>query len=174
METWIEREERYKGRIITLETGRVRLENGNEAEREVLRHPGAVAVVPYGDGVVTLVRQYRIAVEEELLEIPAGKLEGAEDPEHRGRVELEEETGLVAERFVPIGHIYPSAGVLGEKMWLYLAFDLRKTQQNLESDEAIEIVEMPLEEVRRRLADHSFIDAKSAVGLHRLVAYLDS
>lgn len=173
METWIRKEKRYEGRIISLRTGEVRLDDGTEAFREVIEHPGAVAVVPlHGDSVV-LVRQYRVAVGKELLEVPAGKLESDEDPEQCGRRELEEETGYQADRLVPAGHIYPSCGILTEKVHLFLAFDLGKTAQKLEEDERIEVVEMPLADVRKRLKAHAFEDAKTVVGLYSLLAYQD-
>ena len=170
MEHWIRRETIYKGRIVTLSTGTVRLENGNEAQREVLDHPGAVGIVPcLGDSVV-LVRQYRIAVEKYILEIPAGKLEGNESAKDRARAELEEETGYRAAKLEYVGNFYPSAGILNEKVHLYLAFDLTKTVQRLEEDEDIEIIEMSLEEVRERLAKNAFEDAKTIIGLSALLA----
>ncbi len=171
METWIESETLYQGKIVTLKRGRVRLENGREAEREIVEHNGAVVIAPrIGDSVV-LVRQYRVALGKELLELPAGKLEGKEEPVERGRVELEEETGYRAGRMIPAGHFYPSCGFLTEKLYLFIALDLEKTQQRLEWDEDIEVVEMPLSEAERRLRTHAFEDAKTIIGLHALLAY---
>ena len=85
METWIDTETLYEGKLITLKKGTVRLDDGQEAIREVVEHNGGVAVVPYIDGSVVLVRQYRVALGKDMLEVPAGKLEGDEEPEHRGR-----------------------------------------------------------------------------------------
>ena len=171
METWIESETLYEGKVLTLKRGRVRLKDGREAEREIVEHNGAVVIAPkLGDSVV-LVRQYRIALGKELLELPAGKLEGEEDPVERGRVELEEETGYRAARMIPAGHFYPSCGFLTEKLYLYIALDLEKTQQRLEWDEDIEVVEMSLSEVRQRLRTHTFEDAKTIIGLHALLAH---
>ena len=173
METWIERETLYRGRIITLETGRVRLDDGTIVQREVMRHPGAVAVAPFIEERVVLVRQYRVAIEQETLEIPAGKIERSEDPVSRGLQELREETGLIASKLIPAGAIYPSAGILDEKMYLYLAFDLVRAEQRLDHDERIEVVELTLHEVRRKLRAHEFVDAKTIVGLHALLTYID-
>ena len=171
METWIDAETLYEGKIVTLKRGRVRLENGREAEREIVEHNGAVVIAPrLGDSVV-LVRQYRVALGKELLELPAGKLEGEEEPVERGRVELEEETGFRAGRMVPAGHFYPSCGFLTEKLYLFMAFDLEKTTQRLEWDEDIEVVEMPLSEAQERLRTHAFEDAKTIIGLHALLAH---
>ena len=174
METWIDSETLYEGKIVTLKRGRVRLENGQEAEREIVEHNGAVVIAPkLGDSVV-MVRQYRVALGKELLELPAGKLEGDEEPVHRGRVELEEETGYRAGRMLPAGHFYPSCGFLTEKLYLFLAFDLEKTEQRLEWDENIEVVEMPLSEARERLRAHTFEDAKTIIGLHALFAQIQT
>lgn len=172
METWLERETIYRGRIVTLETGRVRLANGHEAYREVLRHPGAVAVATYHDDRVVLVRQYRVAIGMTTLEIPAGKLEGDEDPVQRGMIELREETGLIANELIPAGVIYPSCGILDEKMYIYLALEMTEGEQALDADEQIELVRLPVTEVRQMLAKHEFVDAKTIIGLHALLTYI--
>lgn len=174
METWIDSETLYEGKIVTLRRGRVRLDDGQEAIREVVEHNGGVVVAPrVGDSAV-LVRQYRIAIGKEILELPAGKLEGDEDALERGRIELEEETGYRAGRMIPAGHFYPSCGILSEKLHVFLALDLEKTQQKLEWDEVIEVVEMPLSEVRQRLQANTFDDAKTIIGLHALLAHPQS
>ena len=172
METWIASERIYSGKVVSLRVGDVRMDDGTVAFREVVEHPGGVAVVPVlGDSVV-LIRQYRIAVGRDIIEIPAGKLEGDEDPEHRGRCELEEETGYRAGRMVPAGAIYASVGYTSEEIRMYLAFDLEKVGQNLEADECIETVEVPLSEIESRMANSELKDAKTIVGLHLLLDYL--
>lgn len=170
VERWVSSETVYSGKIITLRTGTVRLDDGIEAFREVVEHPGAVGVLPSFSDSVLLVRQYRIAVGKELLEIPAGKLEGDETPEHRGRVELEEEAGYRAGKMVSLGHFYPSCGVLTEKLHLFLATELEQTEQRLETDERIECVRLSHEEVRRRLEAHEFEDGKTIIALHAMFA----
>ncbi len=172
METWIRRETVYKGRIVTVTNGVVRLADGAEAPREVIEHPGAVGIVPFDGEAVLFVRQYRIAVGKLMTEIPAGKLEGDESPETRARIELEEETGHRAGRLVPAGMFHPSVGVFSEAIHLFLAFDLIATAQRLETDERIEVERIPLDEVRRRLAANAFEDAKTIIGLHALLGHL--
>ena len=170
VERWVSKETVYSGKIIVLRTGTVRLDDGLEAFREVVEHPGGVGVLPCFADSVLLVRQYRIAVGKELLEIPAGKLEGNETPEHRGRVELEEEAGFRAGKMTSLGHFYPSCGILAEKLHLFLATELERTEQRLETDERIECVRLSHEEVRRRLDAHEFEDGKTIIALHAMFA----
>lgn len=172
MENWLDSERPYRGRIFDLRVGQVTLDNGAEAQREVVEHPGGVCIVPVlGDSVV-LIRQYRIAVAQTILELPAGKLEGDEEPSHRGHCELEEETGYRAGRLVDAGSILPSAGYTSERIYLFLAFDLEEVGQKLEFDEAIEVVTIPIEKLRGMLAALEIDDAKTIVGLHRLFDYM--
>lgn len=175
METWQDDTIAYRGKIISLRTGNVRLLNGGTAFREVIEHPGGVGVIPYleSENAFVLIRQFRIALNRSLIECPAGKIEGDDEPEHRGRVELEEETGYRAGRMIPLGHIHPSVGFLNERIHLYLAVDLTPTKQNLEHDEVIELVHIPVAEVHTRLADYSIEDAKTVVGLYRALEYLE-
>jgi ADP-ribose pyrophosphatase len=173
METWISRETVYNGKLLRLDRGTVRLDDGREAQREVVVHPGGVAIVPVLGGAVVLVRQFRIAVARDMLEIPAGKFERGDTPEHRARIELEEETGFSPGRLLPIGRMYPSVGFLTEALHLFLAFDLREVGPRPEWDERIEIVKMPIAEVRAGLKAHEFEDGKTRVGLHALLDHLD-
>lgn len=171
-EEWVESALLYKGKVVSLRVGQAKVNGDTTALREVVEHPGGVAVVPVLDGQVLLVRQYRIAIGAEVLEIPAGKLEGPEEPEHRGRRELEEETGYRAGRFIPVGSVYATVGYSSEEIHLFLAFDLEKVGQNLEFDEDIEVVAVPLEQARRGLSARAYKDAKTVVGLHALFDYL--
>jgi ADP-ribose diphosphatase len=172
MERWTESEYLHKGNIFSVKVGSVRLEDGTIATREVVEHPGGVAIIPVVDDRVVLIRQYRIAIGQAVLEIPAGKLEGDESPESRGRAELEEEAGYRAGLMVPAGEIFASVGYTSEQIHLYLALDLEKTAQNLEFDERIDTVEIPLDEIRTLLANNELEDAKTVVGLERLFTYL--
>jgi ADP-ribose pyrophosphatase len=174
METWVDSEQLYKGKIVSLRVGHVRMDNGTIAMREVIEHPGGVAVVPLlGDSVI-LIRQYRVAIGQEILEIPAGKIEGPEDTEHRGRCELEEETGYRAGRMVSLGSIYASVGYTTEEIFLYAALDLEQVGQKLEVDECIDVTPIPIPELKRMLAAHEIKDAKTVVGLDALFRYLDN
>ncbi|HOE67638.1 MAG TPA: NUDIX hydrolase [Candidatus Hydrogenedentes bacterium] len=172
MEIWKRSEVVYTGRIVTLRTGAVTLDDGSLAQREVVEHNGGVGVVPYHDGKVILVRQFRIAVGHEVLELPAGCLEGDEDPAYRAARELEEETGHRAGRLLPMGRYYCSPGFTNEADYLFLALDLVKTEQALEFDERLELVEMSLADVRKGLETCGFHDMKTALGLRLLLDYL--
>ncbi len=172
METWIARETVYNGKLVRLDRGTVRLDDGLEAQREVMVHPGGVAVVPVQGDSVVFVRQFRIAIGKDLLEIPAGKLEPGDTLEHRARLELEEEAGFSAGRLVPAGKMYPSPGFLSEVLHLFLAFDLRAVPVRPEWDERIEVVTMPIAEAQRRLHAHEFEDGKTRIGLHVLIEHL--
>lgn len=175
MEEWVDSEQVYAGKIVGLRVGEVRLDGGIKAFREVVEHPGGVGIVPVlGDSVV-LVRQYRIAVGRDVLEIPAGKRECAGEPvEHRARCELEEETGYRAGRLEPAGSIFASVGYCSEEIFIFLAFDLEKVGQNLEYDEQIELVKVPLADIPRRLAAGEIKDSKTVVGLHALMKRMEN
>lgn len=174
METWKDTEIAYRGKIFDVKTGTVTLSDGQEATRDIVIHNGGVGIIPFTGTSVILVKQYRIAIVQDLLEIPAGKLEGDETPEARGRAELIEEAGYIAGRMVSAGFIHPSPGFLTEKIHLVLAFDLEKTEAQPEWDEEIEVVEIPLEEVRQKLKEGFFIDGKTIAGLYALIHYLDA
>lgn len=174
MEKWKDSSILYDGRVVKLRVGQVTLDDDSLAHREVIEHPGGVCILPFTGTHVILVRQFRIALDQYVLEAPAGKLEGDEDPLARGIAELEEETGHVAGSVVSAGSIFASVGFCSEVIHLYLAFDLTKTAQRLEREERIELVEMSLDEVRAALSDYSIRDAKTVVLLHRLLAYWES
>lgn len=173
MEQWTESEYVFKGRIFKVRAGLARLADGVIAPREMVEHPGGVGIVPCLGESAVLIRQYRIAVGETVLEIPAGKLEPGEDPAERARAELAEETGYTAGRLVPAGAIYASVGYTSEKIHLFLAFDLEYVGQALEFDERIVPVELPVAELRLQMKRNEIEDAKTAVALQRLFDYLD-
>jgi ADP-ribose diphosphatase len=168
METWIDSKTAFKGAIISVRTGNVRLADGTIAQREVVDHPGGVAIVPVHGECIVLIRQYRIAIGREIIEIPAGKLEGGEEPALRARLELEEETGFRAGRLVSLGDIYATVGYSSEKIHMFAAYDLVAVGQNLEFDERIETVEIPIAATERMLIDNEIQDAKTIVGLQLL------
>lgn len=174
MEKWINRNVLREGLVLNMIAGEVELEDGTQAIREMVEHPGGVAVVPVLNDVVVLVRQYRIALGKTMDEIPSGKLEPGQSPLERAHGELEEETGYRSNKLVPVGAIYPSVGYTSEKIHMFLAFDLEKTAQELDFDERIEVVTLPIAEARTGLQRHAFEDAKTAIGLQRLIDYLDA
>jgi ADP-ribose pyrophosphatase len=162
-ETLLERREVFRGRVLTLFLDRVRLPDGREATREVLRHPGAVAVVAQrDDGRVVLVRQFRHAVGQELLELPAGKLGPGEDPLDCARRELEEETGYRAGRWERLGSFLTSPGFTDEIMHLFLARELVPGWHRPDDDEFLEVVEADPAELLRT---GGILDGKSILGL---------
>ncbi|MCP4642982.1 MAG: NUDIX hydrolase [bacterium] len=172
METWVNRTCIYEGPIFSVHTGTARLDDDTEAHREIVEHGGGVGVVPVVDGHVILVRQFRIACGRYVIELPAGRLESDEPPEHRAACELEEEVGYRAGRLVHVATCLVSPGFTNQRDYIYLAFDLTRTQQNLETEERIELVHIPLNELDARLTAMEFDDAKTVVGLRELQAYL--
>jgi ADP-ribose pyrophosphatase len=149
----------YHGRLFD-----VTVERWGDHEREIVEHPGAVAIVAVDrDGAVTLVRQLREAARAELLELPAGTLEAGEEPLATARRELAEETGLTGGRWRELATFFTTPGFCREHMHLYLAEDLDPGDAHQEPDEAIELVRIPRAELEARLEEIE--DAKSLVGL---------
>lgn len=169
----IERRPIYTGRIVDLSVDRVRLPDGRVCELELVRHPGAAAVVPVDDeGRVLLVRQYRYASGGWLLEIPAGKLDGDEPAEACAAREVEEETGFRAGRLVPMGWIWTTPGFSDERIWLFLALQLSKSRQRLQPDELLTVERVPLAEALRQAGQGEIRDAKSVCALLRAPLFL--
>jgi ADP-ribose pyrophosphatase len=172
-ESRIERREVFSGRVVRLSIDRVRLPNGRVAELEMIRHPGAAAVVPVDDERrVLLVRQFRYAAGGWLLEVPAGKLDAGEPPEACARREVEEETGFRPGTLVPMGWIWTTPGFTDERIWLYLARDLVPAEQQLQDDEVLTVERLPLDEAVRRAAQGEIRDAKSVCALLRASRFL--
>jgi ADP-ribose pyrophosphatase len=164
----------YNGRSFRLDVDRVRLPNGVEMDFEMIHHPGAAAIVPVlADRTALMIRQYRYATGGWLLEIPAGKLDPGEAPERCAIRETEEEVGYRPGRLIPLGWIWSSPGFLDEKIWLYLATDLRETQQATDHDEVLEIERMPLQEAIDKAVRGEIHDVKSACALLRAAHHLD-
>lgn len=169
----IETREIFRGRVLGLRVDTVRLGNGRTSTLEIVRHPGAVAVVALtGDGEVVLVRQYRYATGEWLLEVPAGKLDPGEDPESCARRELEEETGLVAGSLDQLGSVWTTPGFTNEKIWIFLARDLAPSRQRLEDDEVLTLERMPLARAVESALLGAIEDSKSVCSLARAAARL--
>ena len=163
----------YDGKVVKLRLDRVDLPNGKIVELEVIRHPGAAAVVPVdAEGRVLMVRQYRHATAGFILEVPAGKLDGGEHPEVCARREVEEETGHRAGSLEPLGWIWTTPGFTDERIWLYLARDLTATEQRLEDDEVLTVERVPLAEAVERAAGGEIADGKSVCALLRAARVL--
>lgn len=151
----------FKGKIIDVVHDTVRLENGRQALREVITHPGAVGVlVAEGDSLV-MVRQYRYAVGRELLEIPAGKLEAGEEPTLAALRELREETGIAGHRLVYLGDYYASPGILGEVIHLYFAHAGPAGAPNPDEDEFVTAQRITVAAFEDMLAKGQICDGKT-------------
>ncbi|MEN3008865.1 NUDIX hydrolase [Pseudothermotoga sp.] len=152
----------FAGKIITVKVDQVELGNGRTSSREVVLHPGAVAVLPlFESGEVVLVKQFRYPIGEELLEVPAGKLDRDESTDECALRELREETGLLSGKLSYLGFIYTSPGFSSEKIHLYLAEDLMQLEQQLDPDEILETVKLPLNEAVRMCQEGKINDAKT-------------
>lgn len=163
----------YEGRVVELRLETVRLPNGNVSELEIVHHPGAAAVVPLDrDGTVHLVRQYRHATGQWLLEVPAGKLDGTEPPEACAARELLEEVGQTAGSLASLGPIFTTPGFTDERIWLFLATDLSPARQALQPDEALRVERVPFDEAVRMALRGEVEDAKSICALLRAERHL--
>lgn len=155
----------YKGKIIELRVDEVELPDGKRAKRELIKHPGAVAIIPITDqGKLVLVEQFRKALERSIIEIPAGKIEPGEDPEETAIRELEEETGYRAKDFTYIQSFATSPGFADEVIHLYLAKSLVRVDNPAEGDEDefISLQECTIEEAEEMMKDGRIYDAKTA------------
>ncbi len=161
----------FDGKIIRLEHWNVKLPNGTIALREVACHPGASAVVPLdSDQNVIMVRQYRAPVHRLTLEIPAGKLDSAdEDPFLCAKRELSEETGMEAESWTKLTVLDTTPGFCNERIHIYLATGLKQGQTHPDEDEFVATTRMPLSEAAARVMDGTLRDGKTALGI--LMAY---
>jgi ADP-ribose pyrophosphatase len=173
MEKWITKKEIHKGKIFSLWGGEAALDNGDVVVREYTSHPGGVAIVPVVENRVILIRQFRISIERELIELPAGRLEPNEDPASCARRELEEEIGYRAGQLIPLASYFSSVGFTDERMHIFLAPDPEKTAPRLETDERIREVAFPVEALREKLTRQEFEDAKTIIGLREFLAHLE-
>ncbi len=157
----------FDGQILHLYHDDVSLPNGKPAQREVIRHIGAVCVIPLTeDGNVVMERQYRYPIDRVILEIPAGKLDSkGECPEDAVRRELKEETGYIAEEWIRLGLFYPACAYSDEAIWMYLAKGLSKGACHPDEDEFLDVELIPLEELVRQVLAGELPDAKTQIAV---------
>lgn len=165
----------YKGKIISLRRDKALLPNGNTATREVVEHNGGVCVAALTDNdEVLFVRQFRYPYMEVIPEIPAGKRDKAdEDPLECGIRELKEETGATAEKFIPLGKLYPSPGYCGEIIWMYAATGLSYGEQNPDDDEFLTVEKIPLNKAVEMILSGKITDAKTQAAVLKLKVLKD-
>jgi ADP-ribose pyrophosphatase len=167
----------HTGRVISLDVDTVRFPDGSEGELEMIRHPGASAVVPFldppedSDPRVLLIHQYRYAADDYLFEVPAGRLEPGEDPATCAARELREEAGYTAERLIPLFSMFTTPGFTDERIHLFLAADLQRSTSATEADEFIEVVTRPLSECLAMIERGEIVDAKSALAILYAAAF---
>lgn len=173
VEKTIVSEKKFEGRIFDVRVETVELPDNKVGYRELVDHPGGVGIVALTDeGKIILVSQYRKAIEKQLLEIPAGKLEKGEEPIECGRRELEEETGLKAKEFISLGHTYPTPGFANETTYLFLAWGLYTGEKNPDEDEFVEVFEFSTQEVYEKIMKNEITDAKTVIGFFKGMEYI--
>jgi ADP-ribose pyrophosphatase len=165
-ERTIARRRIFDGRILKLELYEVMLDNGKIAERELITHQGGVGVLPVTDtGEVILVKQFRKPYEAEIIEIPAGKKEPGEEPESCAVRELEEETGIRAEKLTFLADMYPSPGYTDEIVHIYKAEGLTYGEMSADEDEFIEVVKYPMADAMKMITGGLIKDAKTIIAI---------
>lgn len=170
-EKTIRSEKIFAGKVISLQVDDVELPNGQTSKRELIKHPGAVAVLALTDDhKIIMVEQYRKALEKEIVEIPAGKLEIGEEPQVCAERELEEETGYGCKKMELLISFYTSPGFADEIVHLYIAKELYKIDQpaSADEDEFVNLMEVSLEEAVELLQEQRIYDAKTAYAVQYL------
>jgi len=161
----------YKGRIISLQVDQVQLPNGGTASREIVKHPGAVAVIPLLDDKMIVVEQYRKPLEKSQIEIPAGKLDPGEEPLQAALRELEEETGFRSDHVKHVSSFYTSPGFADEIIHLYVAEQLVKGEARPDEDEFLECEAITLEQALQYMREGRISDAKTILAVYAWQLY---
>ncbi|KIN31971.1 ADP-ribose pyrophosphatase [Bacillus subtilis] len=170
-EKTIAKEQIFSGKVIDLYVEDVELPNGKASKREIVKHPGAVAVLAVTDeGKIIMVKQFRKPLERTIVEIPAGKLEKGEEPEYTALRELEEETGYTAKKLTKITAFYTSPGFADEIVHVFLAEELSvlEEKRELDEDEFVEVMEVTLEDALKLIESREVYDAKTAYAIQYL------
>lgn len=159
-------EYKFKGRIINLRVDEALLPNGATASREIVEHNGGICVVPLTENnEILMVEQFRYPYSEVVLEIPAGKRDGNEEPLEGGKRELKEETGATAESYTFLGELYPTPGYCGEIIYMYLARGLSYGETDPDEDEFLNVKKIPLEKAVDMIMKGEIKDAKTQTAI---------
>ena len=170
-EKTINSENIFNGKILKLRVDEVMLSNGEKTTREIVKNNRAVAIIQIKKKKkMFLVKQFRKAIEKELIELPAGKIEKEEDPKDCALRELEEEIGYKAGHIQKLLSIYTSPGFSNEIIHIYVARDLKKTKINRDDDELMDIIEVSINEAKNMMDEGKIMDAKTITGI---LAYLN-
>ncbi len=168
-EVTIKSEKIYEGKVLNLRIDTVELPDKRYSKREIVEHVGGVGVIAITEeGNIVLVNQYRKALDKNIIEIPAGKLEINEEPKETARRELEEETGYTCSKMRYFTEFYPTPGYCTEKIHLFIAEDLIPGKQNLDENEFLEVLEIPFEEAYEKVMNGEILDAKTIIGINLL------
>lgn len=161
----------FEGRVIRVTLDQVRLENGRTSTREVVHHHGGAGIIALNEkDEIYLVRQYRYALDQELIEIPAGKLEPGEDPAQAARRELSEEAGLCAASWTDLGPFIPTCGYCSEVIYLYVARGLSPVGQHLDEDEFLSLFCLPLKQAYEMVLAGEITDGKTVAAVLKVCA----
>ena len=162
----IKRQYIFKGKVINLRVDDALLPNGATAKREIVEHNGGISIVPLDDeGNVYLVEQFRYPYSEVVLEIPAGKRDGNEEPLEGGKRELKEEIGATAKNYEFLGELYPTPGYCGEIIYMYLATGLTFGEADPDEDEFLNVKKLPLKKAVEMVLSGEIKDAKTQTAL---------
>ena len=161
-------ESKYTGLVVNVRKDDVLLSNGSKHYREVVEHSGGVVIIPVIGSKVILIRQWRYPVGQQLIELPAGKLDKGEEPFLAAQRELTEETGYTAKKWEPLGYIYTTPGFCNEKIHLYKATDLEYSGTNFDFGEIIEPFTVEIKDAMKMIKENKIVDAKTIVGLSLL------
>ena len=174
-EQWVATEDIFKGVILDVKRDSVELPNGHRTIREVIRHVGAVCVIPVtDDGKVVVERQYRYPIDQVITEIPAGKLDSREEDRlHAAKRELYEETGITADRWTDMGLYYGTPAYSDEKITMYLAQGLHAGEQHLDDDEFLNVETVPLSALVEEVLSGKITDGKTQIAVMKAAMLLE-
>jgi ADP-ribose pyrophosphatase len=158
----------HSGKVFNTKVDQIEYNSGNKSVREVAEHPGGAVIVPVtSEGKIIMITQHRYPVDKTLLELPAGKLDRNENPFHCAVRELEEETGYKSDNVKEIGTIYTTPGYSTEKLWIYLAKDLKPGNYNREEGEfGMKVFEYTLKEIEEKIINGEIVDGKTICGIY--------